>query len=82
MGNLVTLPIGKVGNLKIDVSPKESDVSIDLDPTLGLCINASVKVQNKIVGKALCEVLKKMIPGTVDDAIFNVIEGALDNIPE
>ena len=74
MSNLVNLPLGKVGNLKVDVSTVESDVTLEVDPTLGIVCSAAVKVQNKVVAMAACELLKKMIPNAAVDSVIGVIE--------
>lgn len=64
--------IGTVG--KYDVAFKDGQLVMEMDATYGV---GSTGLIQKVSAKEVLEALKKAIPGTVDDAVFNVIEAAL-----
>lgn len=64
--------IGQVGKYDVAFKDKMLVIEIDEQDSLG-----STQLKRSVSAKAVLEALKKAIPGSVDDAVFNVIEAAL-----
>lgn len=70
--DLVSGAIGSAGKWDIAFKDGKLMLSAEYDPDL-----ASIGLSVAIGAKQVLEALKVAIPGTIDDAIFSVIEGAL-----
>lgn len=71
--DIVEGPIGTVGKYDVEFKGGKLVAKIDAKPSEGVQAGIFVEVEASVV----LDALKKAIPGTVDDVVFDLIKAAL-----